>query len=164
MSPREAFLRYAEGAFRVEPDAAYLSDNNESLYQGFVDSLQGVADADALVELLAMETPVKSRDVRYELWVAVLQRLRDLLGGDRDAMIAEILVHIIYGEYDEAGPAWEHAHDIYPGDPEVLRAGMLTAAVNRDTEAFRLCLDQLRCDCIDPDTLSSELRLLGRAC
>jgi hypothetical protein len=148
MAPQEAFLKYAEGAFQIRKEAGgtgvYLSDANETLYKSFVDSLEGVNDVEALVELLAMQTPNAARDLRYDLWIPVLRRIHALLGGDRDAKIAEVLVNLMYGEDDEAALAWEEAHDVYPSDPEVLKVGLVVAAVNRDDETLRICLDLLR--------------------
>lgn len=148
MSPQDFFLKYAEGAFQIRKDpqgtGVYLSEQNESLYQSFMDSLEGVDDIEALVELLAMPTPTAARDLRYDLWVPVLRRIHALLGGDRDAKVAEVLVHLMYGEDEEAALAWHEAHDVYPSDLDVLKVGLIVAAVNRDDENFRICLDLLR--------------------
>jgi hypothetical protein len=148
MTPREAFFRYARKAFRVkkqgEGTAVFLSPDHEVFYQAFVESLRETAKVDDLVELLALETPQVSRDVRYELWIAVLRRIREILGGDQEAVIAEVLVHLMYGEDDDAAAAWEDLRQIYPGDPEVLKVGLCVAAVNRDEEALKECLEGLR--------------------
>lgn len=148
MAPQEAFLKYAEGAFQIRQDpqgtGVYLSDANEALYQSFIGSLESVNDVESLVQLLAIPTPSAARDLRYDLWVPVLRRIHALLGGDRDAKIAEVLVNLMYGEDDEAALAWDEAHDVYPSDPDVLKVGLLVSAVNRDDETFRICLDLLR--------------------
>ena len=148
MSPRETFLKYADGAFQVKKDSqgtgVYLSDANEALYQAFTDSLESVDDIEVLVELLGMSIPTAARDLRYDLWIPVLRRIHALLGGDRDAKVAEVLVHLMYGEDEEAALAWDEAHDVYPSDPDVLKVGLIVAAVNRDDETLRICLDLLR--------------------
>jgi hypothetical protein len=163
MTPREAFLAYARGAFRQEQDrnqtSTYLSEGNESLFEAFVESVGAVEQVDPLVELLAMETPRGPRDIKYELWVVVLQRIRQILGGDRDALVAEVLVHLTYGEDDDAIVTWEEARDIYPDDPEVLRVGLLVAAANRLEEEMGSCLNGLAAR--EPsDDLWAELQAL----
>lgn len=139
MSPAEAFAQYAAKGFRAEGGGVYLSEENAELYELFREAVGRVQTVDELVPLLALkfEGP---RDLRHDLWIPVLQRIRQLLGEDRDAALAEVMVHLIYGEDDDAEITWRELHNLYPTDPEVLRVGMVVGLAWRDEEIVRTCL------------------------
>jgi len=142
MTPREAFERYAAGGFRIEGGGVYLSDENGALYERYQEAVKQVESVDSLVPLLTMRFK-GPRDLTYELWIPVLQRIRSLLGDDRDAALSEVMVHLIYGEDDDAEITWRELQNLYPADPEVLRVGLLVGFTWKDEEIVRTCVQGL---------------------
>jgi hypothetical protein len=142
VSPREAFAAYAAGGFRVDGGGVYLSDDNPALYESYREAVRRVEDVEDLVPLLALEFR-GPRDLTYDLWIPVLQRIRELSGGDRDAGLAEVMVNLIYGEDDEAELTWRELQNLYPTDGEVLRVGLMVGLTWRDEEVVKACLEGL---------------------
>ncbi|HLG42511.1 MAG TPA: hypothetical protein VI643_04030 [Planctomycetota bacterium] len=142
MNPRESFEAYAAGGFRVEGGGVYLSDENGALYERYQEAVKQVGSVDELVPLLAIRF-TGPRDLTYELWIPVLQRIRTLLGDDRDAALSEVMVHLIYGEDDDAEITWRELQNLYPTDLEILRVGLLVGFTWKDEEIVRTCLQGL---------------------
>lgn len=142
MSPEEVFAEYVARGFRVEGGGVYLSEENAALYEAYREAVGRVRNVDDLVPLLALEI-TGPRDLRYDLWIPVLQRIQELLGGDRDAGLAEVMVDLIYGEDDDAEITWRELQNIYPSDPEVLRVGLIVGLTWKDEEIIRTCLGGL---------------------
>lgn len=142
----EAFRRYAREAFVVVPkgdeEAILFSNQNADRYAAYLEELKKETDVEVLARLLG-EKIKGPRDLGIDLWLPVLCRIREILGEDRDARMAEVIVQLVYGELEEARGSWLEARRAFPADAELSRLGIVTAAFCRDPEILEDCADLL---------------------
>lgn len=138
----KAFRAFVAGGYRIEKGRVVRTGENDALYEAFERSLRQVEDVDELVRLLTLQA-AGPLDTRYRLWVPVLRRIGEVRGGDRDAMLSEILVHLIYGEDEDGEDFWREARRRWPDDDEVYRVGLLVGMAMRDPGIMKECFSKL---------------------